>query len=94
MGQARWQPRTEQDIAAAIDGGLIAETQYFDAKREVGPSSGDRKELGRDLASFAIDGGALLVGVAELKDERTWRLEPQPLDGLAERVEQIATQLG
>lgn len=91
--QPRWQPRTEQDITDAIDGGLIAETHYFDAKREVGPSSGDRKELGRDLASFAIDGGALLIGLEELKEERTWRLAPQPLDGLAERVEQIATQL-
>jgi hypothetical protein len=71
----------------------ITETHYFDAKREVGPSSGDRKELGRDLASFAIDGGALLIGLAELKEERNWRLAPQPLEGLAERVEQIATQL-
>jgi hypothetical protein len=74
-------------------GGLIAETHYFDAKREVGPSSGDRKELGGDLESLAKDGGALLTGLTELKEERTWRLAPQPLEGLAERVEQIATQL-
>lgn len=91
--QPRWQPRAEQDITEAIDGGLIAETHYLDLKREFGRSSGERKELGRDLASFAIDGGALLIGLAELKEERTWRLAPQPLDGLAERVEQIATQL-
>lgn len=64
--QPQWQPHSEQDITDAIDGGLIAVTHYFDAKREVGSSSGDRKELGRDLASFAIDGGALLIGLAEL----------------------------
>ncbi len=32
-------------------------------KREVKTSDGDKKELARDLASFAIDGGVLVVGV-------------------------------
>jgi hypothetical protein len=62
-------------------------------KRETGSSSGERKETARDLSSFAVDGGALLVGIEEDKENRTWRLRPQPLEGLAEKLEQIATQL-
>ena len=89
----RWRPTSEPDVQAAIDEELLAETHYFDGKREVGSQPRDRKELARDLASFAIDGGALLIGVDELKEQRTWRLEPQPLHGLAERVKQIALQL-
>lgn len=91
--QPRWRPQTEQDIADVIAAGLLTETHHLDMKRRIGPSSGDRKELARDLSSFAIDGGALLIGVDELKEQRTWQLAPQTLDGLAERVDQIATQL-
>lgn len=89
----RWRPHSEQDIAELIAQGLLVETHYLDGKREIGSSSGDRKELARDLASFAIDGGALLIGVEERKEQRTWQLAPQPLAGLPERVEQIAGQL-
>jgi hypothetical protein len=91
--QPRWQPSTESEIASVIEQGLLRETHYFNGKRQLDSTSADRKELARDLASFAMDGGALLIGVEELKQDRTWRLAPQPLDGLAERVEQVATQL-
>ena len=49
-----------------------------------------KKELARDLASFANDGGALLLGVAEDKAARTLQVNPVPLAGLAERVDQVA----
>ncbi|MET9318313.1 ATP-binding protein [Kribbella sp. NPDC003505] len=89
----RWRPSTEKELLAAIEDGLLRETHYLDMKRETGSSSGERKETARDLSSFAVDGGALLVGVEEDKENRTWRLRPQPLEGLAEKLEQIATQL-
>lgn len=89
----RWRPTTEQQLRAAIDEGVLSETHYLDAKREVGATAGARKETARDLASFAIDGGALLVGVDEDREAGSWGLAPQPLAGLAERVEQIATQV-
>lgn len=91
--QQRWQPQNEQDIQRVIDEGLLRETHYLDVKRELGSSEGERKNLARHLASLAIDGGGLLLGVEELKQERSWRLAPQPLDGLAERLEQIGTHL-
>ncbi len=89
----RWQPTTEAELRSVIDAGLLQETHYLDAKREIGDSGGPRKETARDLASFAIDGGGLVIGVEENKEERTWTLAPQPLNGLAERVESIATHL-
>lgn len=86
---ARWLPETEPDVREAVDSGTLAETHYLDVKREVGATTRGRKELARDLASFAIDGGALLVGVAE-DQQQTWSLHPGPLAGQAERIEQVA----
>jgi hypothetical protein len=85
-----WQPQSEADIQKAIDDGLLSETHYLDCKREIGATPGERKETARDLASFAIDGGSLLIGVDEDKVKRTFSLMPQPLAGLAERVENLA----
>ncbi len=90
---ARWTPTSEGDVRQLVDSGDLEETHYFDAKREVGGTPGDRKETARDLASFAVDGGTLLIGVEENKDDRTWALSPQPLSGLAEKIEQVASQV-
>lgn len=89
----RWRPRNEGDIAEVIEAGLLRETHYLDVKREVGDTPGARKESARDLASFALHGGALLIGVAEDKEQRTWSLAPIALDTQAERLENIATLL-
>jgi hypothetical protein len=88
----RWTPQTEADLQAAIDGGLIEESSYLDAKRELASKS-DNRELARDLASFANEGGTLLIGIDEDKSARTFSLAPQPLGGLAERVDQVARSI-
>ncbi|WP_395107598.1 helix-turn-helix domain-containing protein [Actinomadura sp. SCN-SB] len=90
--QPRWTPTSEADIKAALDGGLIGESHYLDLK-EVPSTKGDNKESARDMASFAIDSGTLIVGIAEDKDKRTFTLAPQPLKGLAEKMEQIARSI-
>jgi hypothetical protein len=80
---------SEADIQRAIDDDCLSETHYLDCKREIGAKA-DRKETARDLASFAIDGGGLLIGVHEDKEKQVFSLAPQPLPGLAERVEDIS----
>lgn len=85
----RWEPRTEADIRNVVDGGLLSESSRLDAKQEL-HTKGDNKELARDLASFAIDGGTLIVGVGEDKQQRRFSLAPQHLDGLAEKIDQVA----
>jgi hypothetical protein len=84
-----WLPGSEADIQRAIDNDCLRESHYLDCKREIGLKA-DRKETARDLASFAIDGGGLLIGVHEDKEKQVFSLAPQPLAGLAERVEDIA----
>lgn len=93
MTASRWVPATEAELLDAAESGLLAEGHHFEIKREVGAAKGERKETARDLASFAIDGGTLIVGIAEDKQKQQWTPEPAPLAGLAERVEQIAANL-
>lgn len=85
----RWIPKTEADLQAGIDKGLLEESHHLDLK-EMPDTKRDNREAARDLASFAVDSGTLIYGVAEDKVNRTFRLASQPLNGLAEKLEQIA----
>lgn len=86
----RWIPRIETDLQAAIDGGLLEESHYLDLKRDIAPKAKGNRELARDLAQFAIDGGLLIVGVEEHKDGTPHELHPVELADLPERIEQVA----
>ncbi|MGW0647281.1 AlbA family DNA-binding domain-containing protein [Streptomyces umbrinus] len=86
---ARWTPKTEADLSAAIADGLLEESHYLDLKEAPSNKTGN-KELAQDLASFAIDGGTLIVGISEDKENRSFGLAPQRLNGLPEKVEQVA----
>ncbi|GAA0989181.1 hypothetical protein GCM10009555_072600 [Acrocarpospora macrocephala] len=83
----RWTPKSEAELKAAVDGRLLGEGHFLDFKEQ--PNS-NNKESARDMASFAIDGGMLIIGVSEDKDAGTFDLAPQPLKGLGEKFEQIA----
>jgi hypothetical protein len=85
----RWMPKTESDLQAAVDGGLFEESHHLDLKKAPN-SKGDNRELARDLSSFAVDGGTLVIGVQENKESRTFELAPQPLNGLPEKIESVA----
>jgi hypothetical protein len=86
----RWQPRSVADVQAAIDDGTLAERHWLDVKESVGTSDGAKKELARDLASFANDGGGYIIGVAEDKSTGKLTLAPVELAGLPERIDQVA----
>lgn len=85
----RWQPRSVADVQAAINDGTLGEGHWLDVKEAVGSSDGAKKELARDLASFANDGGGLIIGVAEDKTTGALSLTPVELAGFAERVDQV-----
>lgn len=87
----RWRPEDEDELRQAIADAALEENHYCDVKRSLGDTPSARKETARDLASFAIDGGTLVVGVDEDKEALTLALAPQPLAGLPERIEQVAT---
>ncbi|MEV0898214.1 ATP-binding protein [Actinoplanes sp. NPDC049802] len=86
----RWTPRTATDVERAIADGLLRETHWLDVKLEISAGSGANKETARDMASFAIDGGGILVGIREDKQAGTMTVEPVDLRGLPERIDEIA----
>lgn len=86
----RWQPRSINDVQQAINDGSLRKRHWLDAKAEVGTTDSGRKGLAKDLASFANDGGGLLIGVRENKPAQTLAVDPVLLDGLAETVDEIA----
>lgn len=80
--------RTEEDLQRLAQNGLLEETHWLDLKRELGAGNSANKDLAKDIAAFALDGGTILIGVDE--DTSPPRLWPVPLAGLAERIEQVA----
>lgn len=85
-----WIPKSEDELRHAIESGDLKENAALDVKRSVGDTDGSRAETAKDLASFALNGGALLIGIHEDKPTQTFSLAPQPLAGAGEKLEQIA----
>jgi hypothetical protein len=83
-----WTPHSEGELQSAADNGLLQETHYLDLKRELPPPSDSaNKDLAKDIASFAFEGGTIIVGVDEGPPPSRHPIE---LKGQAERMEQIA----
>lgn len=89
----RWMPTTEEAIRDAADAGLLEETHFLELKSDLKPGPAANKELARDLAQFAIDGGTLLVGVAETPEGPPTLSPIADVDGLCERIEQVARSI-
>ena len=64
-GPATWPPSTEDGLSEAAREGNLVETHSVELKRELSSGDGANKELAADLASLAIDGGFLFIGVDE-----------------------------
>ena len=85
----RWLPRTTGDVQAALDDGSLTERRWVDAEASYATTDSANKEMARDLSSFAIYGGALLIGVSEPEPGR-FMVSGVQLAGLGERVERVA----
>jgi hypothetical protein len=83
---AGWRPKTLEEVESAIKNGLVEENHFLDLKRELSSAQSATRDIAKDIAAFAIDGGLILIGVDEGPPAA---LNPIALDGLAERVEQI-----
>lgn len=73
-------PPSESELRAALEAGLVAESNGLDFKRELAPGDRGTRALAVDLASFAVDGGTIVVGVT---DERPPRPIPSNWRGYA-----------
>lgn len=86
-----WEPTTEEDLRFADDNGVLEESQRYEFKGRLGkPGGAGNIELAKDLASLAVNGGVLIVGIND-KGDRPPTLAPLNMSGLAERVGQIAS---
>lgn len=82
-----WTARTEAELRAALDNGLT-ESHYLDFKRELPRTDSANRNLAIDIASLAVDGGILIIGVDDATSPPS--LTPIDLTNLAERVTQVA----
>lgn len=88
--KGRWRPATWADVVEAAAGGLLDETHWVDLKQEfpAGKATANT-DLAKDLASFAVDGGLLVIGVED-HNSHAGKVLGVELAGLADRVDQIA----
>ena len=81
----RPKPKDLDELRSFLDNGF-GEDHYREFKQQLPPKN---KDIARQLAGFAIDGGSLAIGVAEPEPDR-FEIALVPHSGLPERVEQIA----
>jgi hypothetical protein len=89
MKSMRWLPKSEAELERALKEGLLYESHHSDLKRMPSSGKGSNRDIAKDLASLAVDGGALVYGV----DEASLELTPFKLAGFRERIDQIARSL-
>lgn len=86
----RWTPATWAEVEEAARGGLLDESHWVDLKRELATGKASvNTDLAKDLASFAVDGGLLIIGIAD-HDSHAGAVCGTSLAGLADRIDQIA----
>ncbi len=92
LGQdkGRWAPADWSGVVDAAAGGLLDESHWIELKREL-PSANraTNTELAKDLASLAVDGGLLVIGIED-HDSRAGNVCGVALAGLSDRVDQVA----
>jgi hypothetical protein len=80
-----WRPETYNDIDEVL--GTAEEGPQLDFKREM--SSTDKKDLAKDAAAMSVDGGVILIGVAEDQNAVASSIPKVPVKGTPEQVQQI-----
>lgn len=86
-----WTWQNWAQAAADVTSGEVHEHQQFELKREnYGPAESAKKELAKDIAALAVDGGTLVIGIEENRDSgRALGLTPVALAGQVERIQQV-----
>ena len=84
-----WRPETLEELRSFIDNGVARESRRIEFKSEIPNTRSGNRTLARQLAAFAIEGGSIVIGVAEEADNQ-FTVTPVSFAGLRERVEQVA----
>ena len=81
----RWEPENLDALRSFVENGGASETRFYEFKEQL-PSN---KAVAKQLAGFAINGGSLVIGVAEPESGR-FEVRPIKHADLREKVGQIA----
>jgi hypothetical protein len=80
-----WIPKDEAEIWQALADGSLTETATFDAKRELSTN----KEIAKDIAAMANDGGVIIYGIGEDDNKQLTVSNPIPLKDVPEKINSI-----
>jgi hypothetical protein len=80
-----WIPASADELERAARSGRLVEKKRFEAKREVGRN----KDVAIDVNAMALDGGAVVYGIAEDANGRPTIPAPIELAGQRERIDQV-----
>ncbi len=83
---AMWIPRTVEELEHAVESNSVTESHYLDCKEFTAPN-GVPKTVAKCVASLAVDGGVLILGVGEDKQAQHFVMKPTPLTGLRDAVD-------
>jgi hypothetical protein len=87
----RWSPRSWDDLVMAASAGLLDETSWVELKKDVpGSSPESNLELARDIASLAVEGGLLVIGIVDKSGKAGDVVGVAGVPALADRVEKVA----
>lgn len=83
-----WHPVSEHDVLTGIMSGALTKSHFLEVK-----ASASNEQIAQTLASFALDGGIFVIGIAEEKDSKGKKHlvpKPVPLEGVIERIDAIS----
>ena len=87
-----WLPESWKDVEGML--GEAVELSTLEFKRELGSGASPNAELAKDIASMTLNGGVIIIGLAEDKRTRTAsEISAVTLSGMEERIRQVAGSL-
>ncbi len=85
-----WLPTTFAQAEADVNARVVAENHYTELKRTYERTDSGRREMAKDIAALALDGGTMVIGVDEDNTGRAAALVPVELARFAERLDHAA----
>lgn len=86
-----WSPSSAAELLSAIQGRWLPhESAAFEVKKEL-PAPNKNSDIAVDVAAMATDGGVIIYGVAEDKENVAFDATPIPLEGVKDRISNIVT---
>ena len=81
---------TWQQLCAAVDAGVLGESQWVEHKKDIPRGKNTSGELAKDLASLSVEGGLLVIGAIDKISDSAGLVGVEDPEGLRGRISQVA----